>query len=553
VTVSGSVAAALSGAASAPPALVASTIQAAGVLAAGQAATGAISVNVAALTDGVMKAMLVTKLKSAIAVVLVLGVVGAGGMSLAYRMTAGHDSEKPTADVPTSRTAAGRDGKGPGAGKPQEGDKPSPKDLSRVEPPGGVPLSLVKPGTKEIGVDQLNKVRERLQSVPEKDLERWVVELERITDEKLKDGLPSPRQACRTDLAVRMSVAFDDLRWNAEVAGKLYERARTMPAAEARAWKEAFESLLKKEIGIKQSGQDEYTYLAGGPPWAVPLVLIPVDALHEGQKYSVERGKRYLARLKQLTGDDVALWRDRVDKFGGTELDAAVNVILLDEFFSKEQFRRDEFKAAVERRDDRKPAAEKPAEPATKQEQGKDKEVGTAWGKEVGGLQAGLGLHPGEHRAYHHGETVTLVVRVRNVGKEAVKFEYIKQFLDENPPTVTDADGKTIPQGGTTVLGFHFPVGVTLEPGKQIELESRTHGASGLRYVLLPAGGGLSPTTGGWPLFVGTGTVGLQYERVFGNSSSGGIKLDPMLSKLATGKLELEIKSGPPPAATGKE
>src|SRR6266550_2561113 len=59
------------------------------------------------------------------------------------------------------------------------------------------------------------------------------------------------------------------------------------------------------------------------------------------------------------------------------------------------------------------------------------KEAFTAWGKEVGGLQAGLGFRPGEHRVYHHGETVTLVVRVRNVSKEEVKFQYLKEFFME--------------------------------------------------------------------------------------------------------------------------
>jgi hypothetical protein len=174
-----------------------------------------------------------------------------------------------------------------------------------------------------------------------------------------------------------------------------------------------------------------------------------------------------------------------------------------------------------------------------------EKEAFTAWGKEAGGLQAGLGLRPGERRAYHHGETVTLVVRVRNVGKEAVRFEYLRQFLDENPPTVTGADGKTVPQVRLEVLGEHGPVEVTLGPGKEIELESRMAGgarlagASGLRYGLGPA--------------LGTGKVGFQYERVFGNSSAGSIKLDPALSKLATGKLELEITPDPPPAAIEKK
>jgi hypothetical protein len=113
-----------------------------------------------------------------------------------------------------------------------------------------------------------------------------------------------------------------------------------MPPSEAKAWKEAFEAVLKKEIG-----QTDTTTYAGGPAWAVPLVLIPVGALHEGQKYSAERGKKYRARLRQLTAEDVSLWKDGVDRFGGTALDAAVNIILLDDFFDNERFRRDVFKA----------------------------------------------------------------------------------------------------------------------------------------------------------------------------------------------------------------
>jgi hypothetical protein len=36
-----------------------------------------------------------------------------------------------------------------------------------------------------------------------------------------------------------------------------------------------------------------------------------------------------------------------VDKFGGTELDAAVNIILLGDYFDKELFQRDKFRAAI--------------------------------------------------------------------------------------------------------------------------------------------------------------------------------------------------------------
>jgi hypothetical protein len=220
-------------------------------------------------------------------------------------------------------------------------DKPTLNDLRRIQPPGGVPLQVVGPEGRYT-VAGLDKVRKRLEAVPQEALEKWVVELERITDTKLKDGVPSPRQVCRTDFVIRLSVAFDDLRWNAKAADDLFERARTMPPSEARAWKDAFEAVLKKEIG-----QTDTSNYAGGPAWAVPLVLVPVGALHDGQKYSAERGKKYRARLRQLTAEDVSLWKDRVDRFGGTALDAALNIILLDAFFGNEQFRRDTFKAAI--------------------------------------------------------------------------------------------------------------------------------------------------------------------------------------------------------------
>ncbi len=83
-----------------------------------------------------------------------------------------------------------------------------------------------------------------------------------------------------------------------------------------------------------------------------------------------------------------------------------------------------------------------------------EKQAFTAWGKEVGGLQAGLGFPVGQNRAYRHGETVKLVVRVRNVGKEAVKFQYLREYFIETPPTVTDGEGKSIPLGRTDVSGL---------------------------------------------------------------------------------------------------
>jgi hypothetical protein len=220
----------------------------------------------------------------------------------------------------------------------QGGDKPKSNDLGNIQPPGGAPLPLEEPGKPGIKVELLDKVRERLEAAPAEDLDKWVVELERIMDRKLEGDLA--KQACRTYFVMRMSAAFDDLKWNARAADKLFKRAQTMPPSEAKAWKETFETVLKKKIG--QTAKTNYD---GGPAYAVPLVLIPVDALHEAQKYNAERGEKYRARLKQLTADDVSLWKDKVDKFGGTKLDAAVNIILLDDYFDKEQFQRDKFRA----------------------------------------------------------------------------------------------------------------------------------------------------------------------------------------------------------------
>ncbi len=183
---------------------------------------------------------------------------------------------------------------------------------------------------------------------------------------------------------------------------------------------------------------------------------------------------------------------------------------------------------------DKSPIAEGTVTPLAKQKPEPDKDGFTAWGKEAGGLQAGLGVRPGQKRAYHHGETVKLVVRVRNVGKEAVKFQYVRQFLIETPPTVTDADGKPVPQPHAFYEGGeHIPVEVTLAPGKEIELAE-------LNRELRPTSESGNKR---FSILYGTGKVQIQYERVFGNSSSGTITLDPTLSKLATGKLELEIKS----------
>ena len=102
------------------------------------------------------------------------------------------------------------------------------------------------------------------------------------------------------------------------------------------------------------------------------------------------------------------------------------------------------------------PTAEGGVETSRKQEP--VKEVFTAWGKEVGGLQAGLGYHPGQRRAYSYGETVRLVVRVRNVSKEPIRFQYVWAFFVETPPTVKDGEGRPVTLGPfPNANGLHAP------------------------------------------------------------------------------------------------
>ncbi len=100
----GSVAAALSAGSaslSAPPALVASTIKAASLLAAGRAA-GVISAKVGALTEGVVKTMFATKITSVLAVVLIVAAL-AGATGLIYQTQAG-EQPKAKGEPTTAKT-----------------------------------------------------------------------------------------------------------------------------------------------------------------------------------------------------------------------------------------------------------------------------------------------------------------------------------------------------------------------------------------------------------------------------------------------------------------
>jgi RNA polymerase sigma factor (sigma-70 family) len=90
-----------------PASLVVSTVQAATAVAAGHAATaGMISTEVVALTEGVVKAMRMTKLRTLTAAVLVVTLLGGGGGLLTYRTLGAERQPGPLAAGPDKQAGA---------------------------------------------------------------------------------------------------------------------------------------------------------------------------------------------------------------------------------------------------------------------------------------------------------------------------------------------------------------------------------------------------------------------------------------------------------------
>jgi RNA polymerase sigma factor (sigma-70 family) len=100
----GALAAALAGeAAAAPGTLVRAAVRAAALAAAGKSLAGAVSPEAAALVEGVVRAMLLTKVKAAAAVVLGVALLGGGGGMLTYRTVAGEPGAAPQESAPPAQ------------------------------------------------------------------------------------------------------------------------------------------------------------------------------------------------------------------------------------------------------------------------------------------------------------------------------------------------------------------------------------------------------------------------------------------------------------------
>lgn len=178
--------------------------------------------------------------------------------------------------------------------------------------------------------------------------------------------------------------------------------------------------------------------------------------------------------------------------------------------------------------DEKKPAAEKVGElvgnPAEKKaaEPPEAKKTFTAWGEKIDGLQAGLGFHPGEQRVYRTGETVKLVVRVRNVGKTEVLFTYSKGLFQGQGPPLQDGSTREKPQ---MVLG-------NLKAGEEWDLFEFT---VAIRPTIEKVDE--RPLT-----LYGVGTFPLQLNHVDVQYRTGEGTSGPFPGSLATGKLDLEVR-----------
>ncbi len=186
------------------------------------------------------------------------------------------------------------------------------------------------------------------------------------------------------------------------------------------------------------------------------------------------------------------------------------------------------------------PPVEKPVKQEAKQKQKQEEEPFTAWGEEQpGGVQVGLGYLPGEKRVYRTGESVTLVVRARSVGKQEVNLEYVRELWINFPPTITDGGGKKYAVPKVRINLPTFSTQVTLGAGKDTELYR-------MKLDLRPAGEADDKQV--MKVF-GTGKFQIQEEiGLIGRAWVGQDRAAATDRNLPSGKLDLEVTDKPPVA-----
>jgi RNA polymerase sigma factor (sigma-70 family) len=109
--------------ASVPPTIVSATIHATTLIAAGHTAAAAISTNAIALSEGVLKAMFLSKLKMTAAILVLLGAFLVGGGTIARQALANDGAERQAPDATAAIQALVPEA---------QGQRPQPKDIVTV-------------------------------------------------------------------------------------------------------------------------------------------------------------------------------------------------------------------------------------------------------------------------------------------------------------------------------------------------------------------------------------------------------------------------------------
>ncbi len=132
-------------------------------------------------------------------------------------------------------------------------------------------------------------------------------------------------------LGDRMSILYNGGIPRLDISKKLVNRLQSLKPFDVDNWQDGFQ--------IVRGQQPRKSVTA--------LYLIPVDQLFQSDQYSTENGKKYLLRLKSIPKEAIDRWEKEVDKYGGFDMDAAMNIILVDMFFEEERFNQEVYDEAV--------------------------------------------------------------------------------------------------------------------------------------------------------------------------------------------------------------
>ena len=230
----------------------------------------------------------------------------------------------------------------------QSEERPSPTDVTNLrstKPVAGIPLVLFtkskdKPELNKAELDLATARMNSLNSHPE--AKAWDEQMEKATGntfsrmsfggsldtvlalvEDVDDrGEISSIRTYGMFLTTRLSILYDKTSFRPDISEKLLRRLGSIKPSHIEKWKRECDRVLKES--------KSKVFLAG--------VLVSVDRFYENDQYSTARAEKYVQRLSQLSKEAVKKWLENVDQYKGTELDAAMNIILIDEFFDKEKF-----------------------------------------------------------------------------------------------------------------------------------------------------------------------------------------------------------------------